>query len=348
MTISIDQSIRIFKAEIISQDMRLPRRRAEPLLEACACLKLRFKSRKNVAAILGMAEGVTLYLGKRGMEDDPDCLDFLKEALAHVVNIYEEGKFDPEREEYLGQRMYKRFTALKTSLKERRRGGDIPSSRATQSERAESGTTGGLSPETRGTQAGQEEHKAAAKARPRNYMPQQGDHFLLFKIKNSLLLIPRVAIALVVEVKSRQRSIYIASSQIPLREFSPLIGSLARRFQGPLGQISGSQLKKLHLPLIIPKGGSLPLLPDEHARHLVVLSHTQWHGAVLASLEADKTLILADFQAAANGDIAGVGVMDNGEKGESKEELPQHSLLNYRSLLEREGFIVSVQPNNKE
>ena len=119
MAISIDDSIRLFKSEIIAQDHRLPQRRSEPLLEACSCLKQRFKSRKNILAILGMAEGVILYMRKRQSTADPACLDFLKEALAHVVNIYEEGKFVPEQEDELGKRMYKRFTDLKNRQQER-------------------------------------------------------------------------------------------------------------------------------------------------------------------------------------------------------------------------------------
>lgn len=380
MALSIDESIRIFKAEIIAQDQQLPQRRAEPLLDACACLKLRFNSRKNTLAILGMAEGVTRYMLKRQATADPDCLDFLKEALAHVVNMYEDAKFNPEREEELGQRMYRRFTNLKATLKSRRSPtgptahptAKPPGSAAAAeefaavaqprlssdqdqtnaSEPAESSAPNQTSPPppaapgTTSSQHGPLEPAAkpatpepvsepalrprtTAAVHPRNYTPQQGEEMLLVRIGNFPLLVARSAIALQEKLKPRARSAYLASSQVALRDFSPLLGRLAGRFQGGLSQIPGSRLKKMHLPLVIPKGGGLPLLPDDQAQHLLVLSHGQWHGIIFGTLEDSLLLPLEHFQAAANGDIAGLGTTGDAS----------YPLLNPRSLLEREGFL---------
>jgi hypothetical protein len=341
MTISIDESIQIFKAEIIAQDQRLSGRRSEALLEACACLKLRFKSRKNVLALLGMAEGVIQYLRKRGGGADSECLDFLKETLAHVVNIYEEGKFDPQREEQLGQRMYKHFTALRATLKGRRAtsAGPHPQPAAPQTppgeaagaeEPAPGPPPADVSPPP-AADVPQAEKKSTPAAGPhRQYKPQIGESFQVIRIGEQTLAVAGSAIALTAKLRPRRRAAYLASCQIPLKDFNPLFGNLSRRFQGPLSTIPAGRLKKLNLPLVTPKGGDLPELPEEEAAHLMIISHGQWQGVLFGRLETTTPLTLQRFEAAANGDIAGLGTME----GDSV-----YQLLNHRALLEREGFL---------
>lgn len=333
MTISIDESIRLFKTEIIAQDQRLPPRRSEPLLAACACLKQRFSSRKNILAILGMTEGVILYMGKRQAAADPDCLDFLKEALAHVVNIYEEGKFVPEREEELGRRMHKRFTALKVHLKEQRqtqkagppvaapRPPQPPQPQAPRPQPPRPQATPGQTPSPQTVIAG---------GRTREYAPRVGEHFHLVAIGDFPLLIGTAAIALISPLKPRDRKTRLTATEIPLKDFRRLFTSLPRCFAGPLAQIPAGRLKKLKLPLILPQGGGLPLLPAEDADHLLVISHGQWHGVLPVHLETGAVLTLQRFQAAANGDIAGLATMDDDSS---------YPLLNPRTFLQREGFL---------
>jgi len=347
MTLSIDESIQIFKAEIIAQDQRLSARRSEALLEACACLKLRFNSRKNVLALLGMAEGVIQYLRKRDDGADPEGLDFLKETLAHVVNIYEEGKFDPQREEQLGQRMYKHFTALRATLKGRRApaAGPRPQPAAPQTPPGEAAGAEEPAPDPPPADAGpppaanpdpatgapQAEAKAApATARHRLYKPQIGESFQVIRIGEQALAVAGSAIALTAKLRPRRRAAYLASCQIPLKDFNPLFGNLSRRFQGPLSTIPAGRLKKLNLPLVTPKGGDLPELPEEEAADLMIISHGQWQGVLFGHLETTTPLTLQRFEAAANGDIAGLGTME----GDSV-----YHLLNHRALLEREGFL---------
>jgi hypothetical protein len=111
--LSLEESIQKLKAEILSPVWDLPQKKIEPLEAAFSCLKTRFKTRKNALAILTMADSVLQYAKKQKNTLPTDFIDFLKEAMAHIVNIYEEGKFDPEHEEQLFKRVYSRFTALK-------------------------------------------------------------------------------------------------------------------------------------------------------------------------------------------------------------------------------------------
>lgn len=117
LTLSIDESIQKLKAEIIAQDWRLPQRRIEPLTAAFTCLRNRFKNRKNLFAILTMANNVLKYLEKHDSTVHPDFIEFLKEAMAHVVNIYEENKLAPDKEAQLFKKMYSQFNCLQQKVR---------------------------------------------------------------------------------------------------------------------------------------------------------------------------------------------------------------------------------------
>lgn len=118
MILSIDESIQRLKAEIIAQDWSLSPKRIELLDSAFSCLKQRFKTRKGIHAILVMAGSALNYIKKRKENSLPDTIDFLKEAMAHVVNLYEESNFDPASEEKIFQTVYSRFSTLKTKVGE--------------------------------------------------------------------------------------------------------------------------------------------------------------------------------------------------------------------------------------
>lgn len=336
MSISIDESIRILKAEIIAQDLQLPPRRIAPLQEALACLKLRFKSRKNILAILGMAEGVIRYQQQHGVHSDPDCLDFLKEAMAHVVNVYEEGKFDPVGEEALGKRMYKRFAGLRQTMAARREGDEQPPAQPVATAVATPTAKTAAAPAANPGPANPRPNPAPAAVSPKpwDYAPAASDRCLTIMVGNSPLALPAGAVALVETLKPRQRGIYIASNQIPIKDFARFLKRLAGRFKGPLAATPSRLLKKLHLPLVIPKGGGLPLLPDEQAEHLVVLSHGQWHGVIFGTVTCAEGRTISHWQAAANGDIGGQATLDDENT---------YPLLNPRSLLEREGFLIATE-----
>ena len=116
MILSIDESIQRLKAEIIAQDWSLSQKRITLLEASFACLKQRFKSRKAAFAILTMAGSVLDYIKRRGENTPIVTIDFLKEAMAHIVNLYEDGNFNPEQEEKIFRGLYSRFSALKQQI----------------------------------------------------------------------------------------------------------------------------------------------------------------------------------------------------------------------------------------
>ncbi|MCK5232222.1 MAG: hypothetical protein KAR13_18260 [Desulfobulbaceae bacterium] len=121
MILSIDESIQRLKAEILSQDWSLSQKRVEILDTAFFSLKERFKTRKATHAILVMAGSALDYIKKKKENSLPDAIDFIKEAMAHVVNLYEESDFNPANEDKVFQTVYSRFTTLKTKIKEEKK-----------------------------------------------------------------------------------------------------------------------------------------------------------------------------------------------------------------------------------
>lgn len=115
MTLSVEDSILRFKAEIIAQDWRLSPKRADQLEAAFACLREHFKGRKATHAMLVMAANVLGYIKNHGASP-PATIDFLKEAMAHIVNLHEELADDPVREEEIFQGLFARFTTLKEKI----------------------------------------------------------------------------------------------------------------------------------------------------------------------------------------------------------------------------------------
>ena len=117
MSLSIDESILILKAEIIAQDWRLSAKRIARLEEVFACLRAQFEGRKIFLAILTMAASVLAYIKKSGDTFEPTALDFFKEAIARVVTIYEDHDSHPEQDEKVFKAVFSRFNLLKDKLK---------------------------------------------------------------------------------------------------------------------------------------------------------------------------------------------------------------------------------------
>lgn len=332
MTISIDESLQKLKAEILAQDWRLPPKRIEPLIESFACLKQRFKSRKHVLAILTMADSVLLHLKKQENDPPPQCLDFLKEAMAHVVSIHEDGKFDPEREEALFKRVYSQFALLKQQVQEDKKCSGLdeailepPSQPApTEPTTPVAASSPSASPAERPAKA------------PQIYAPPPGTSYRSITIGELTLGIEEDVLALISTLSPKKRQAYTKTSHIPLKDFTPFLGSLASQFHGPLAAIKSGKLKKLELPLMTPQGAGLPAIPDENAQFLLVISCGQWHGVIFASHVSEELRLLRSFTKARNGDIAGGGIMDD------ESLLP---LLNPVPLVEREGFLAAVDRN---
>ncbi len=116
MPLSIEESIKKLKAEIIAQDWRLSPKRVAGLEEAFQCLRQRFKNRRATNAILIMAGSILDYIKKRG-GNPPETIELLKESMAHIVNLYEDFTFDPEKEKLLFAGLFKRFQKLKTKVR---------------------------------------------------------------------------------------------------------------------------------------------------------------------------------------------------------------------------------------
>lgn len=117
MILSIEESIQRLKAEILAQDWRLSQHRVEQLKASFNCLKQRFRSRKAAYAIIVMADNVLDYVKKKGDSSPPDSVDFVKEAMAHIVTLYEDMEFEPEKEKRLFNAIFFRFNKLKEKIK---------------------------------------------------------------------------------------------------------------------------------------------------------------------------------------------------------------------------------------
>ena len=115
--LSINESIKRLKVEIIAQDWGLSAKRIDLLEAAFSCLKQRFKNRKAAHAILIMAGSVLEYVKRKGESTPSESIDFLKEAMAHIVNLYEADEFDLEKDEKLFKGLYFRFNSLKEKIK---------------------------------------------------------------------------------------------------------------------------------------------------------------------------------------------------------------------------------------
>ena len=334
MILSLDEAILKLKTEIISQDWSLSHKKIEPLQAAFACLKNRFNTRKNALAILSMADSVLRYAQRRQEPVSPEFVDFLKEAMAHVVNMYEDGKLDPDRDAELYKRVYGKFARLKEKaaaekgvnprLAEQETGlfADLESLvELLSSDEAV----------TEQPQIGQDSGQAASKAAETEPLPVQAAGMIRpITIGHLALGIAEKYIALIRPLSPKKRKKYLKNNQIPLKDLGGWFSSLSGQMQGPLALFKNSRLKKLVLPLLYPQGLGLAELPDEEASLLVVVSNGQWHGVILCRL-AQEAAPLLSLVRAKNGDLVGPGRV-----GEIQEEL---YLLNIRQLLEREGFL---------
>lgn len=361
MTLSIDDSIQKLKTEIISQDWNLPLKRIEQLEPAFSCLKQRFKTRKNVLAILTMGDNILQYVKKKGRAPSPDFVDFLKEAMAHVVNIYEDNKFDPESEEKIFKRMYSRFNSLKQQLDTSGNPAKVeanppsvslppnkpaasplspaaPQAAAPESPRvqppAHNPQTAGIP--TQPAPPFRQGIKTSPASRQHSVRPQTGwapaagITVLRFRIGTMQLGIAQDNLAMIRPVSVKDRTRYLKANQVPLKDFTGFLQRLSSQFKGELATMKSSRLKRLALPLVTPKGIGLLSMPDEKADHLLVLTVNQRHGILLCSDISPDIGLLQGFQIGKNGDIAGLAFLD-GEK-----TVP---LLNTCSILEREGFL---------
>ncbi len=114
--LSTEESIVRLKAEILAQDWRISPKRTEMIGAALLCLQQHYQERKATHAMLIMALSVLDYIRQHG-SNPPETVDFLKEAMAHVVGQYEDLEYRPSQEEQIFRSLFTHFTKLKELIK---------------------------------------------------------------------------------------------------------------------------------------------------------------------------------------------------------------------------------------
>ncbi|MDP2002145.1 MAG: hypothetical protein ACYC0O_01375 [Desulfurivibrionaceae bacterium] len=331
MILSLDESIQKLKTEILSQDWSLSQKKIEPLQAAFTCLKNRFNTRKNALAILTMADSVLLYARKRQGRIPPEFIDFLKETMAHVVNMYEDTKFDPDRDAEVFKRVYGKFAKLKEKVAAEKSGEPAGLEPWEEPIFLEDAAPHPAQQKTAHNPAGKVPGKSAPKvAEPKPLPVQPGAMIRPITVGRLSLAIAEEHLALIKPLSPKKREKYIHNSQVPLKGLGGWFGRLSGQMKGSLALLKNSKLKKLILPLMVPRGMTLADIPDEEAAMLVVVSKGNWHGVILCrSIEPQATPLLS-LARAKNGDIVGPARL-----GDDREL----QLLDISRLLEREGFL---------
>lgn len=338
MILSLDESIQKLKTEILSQDWSLSQKKIEPLQAAFTCLKNRFKTRKNALTILTMADSVLLYAQKRQGAVPPEFIDFLKETMAHVVNMYEDAKFDPDRDAELFKRVYSKFAKLKEKVAAEK---DAPSEPVARDAGSSTDLESWEEPASLDDTPSSPSQTVAPKRPSANRIPGKKPEAKLLPIEPGAMIRPITIgklslaiteehIALIKPLSPKKRKAYIKNSQVPLKDLGGWLSSLSSQMRGPLSLLKNGKLKKFILPLVIPKGVGFTDFPDEEATMLVVVSSGQWHGVLFCRRLEPEAIPLLSLVRAKNGDIAGFARL---------EENQELQLLNVGQLLEREGFL---------
>ncbi len=110
----MNAAIQQLRAEIIAPVWQLSPQRIIRLRSAFATLSDFFAHRTHALALLKMATSVVDHLEHH--DNQSNAVDFLKEAMAHIVSLYEDDEQDPHREKETASRAYKRFLRLNISL----------------------------------------------------------------------------------------------------------------------------------------------------------------------------------------------------------------------------------------
>ena len=134
---------------------------------------------------------------------------------------------------------------------------------------------------------------------------QTGQEIRVLSVGNREMAVPEEYIAAVKEINDRQSAKCLQQASVRLKDLAGFWADLTEEFVGPLSRYDRGVLKKMILPVMIPKGIGLSELPDSEARSLVVLSAGNWHGVILCSQVHEQPILLGHFSVARNGDVAG-------------------------------------------
>lgn len=388
--IPVEEAIKRLKAEVIAQDWRLSPKRAVSLEEAFQCLRQHFKTRKAVQAMLIMAGSVLEHIRKRNGKP-PETIDFLKEAMAHIVSLYEDLDDEPDREKIVFDTLFKRFQNLKQRIKNpgqpenkaaapfpalepdeqpqaelspaagpRRQGPDDESVQVElliaelQKALEKAGEAGSAirimlaealhtepareTPPPRSLKAGAEaaaaENSKLTRAKPLTSPPARpcpATDLRELVINGTRLALPAECVALSQRLKPPIMRRCLSQNQLPLKYLSGFMRKLAPRLKSRLSELKERKLKKLSLPLIIPRGLELSARPDKEATTFMIISHENWHGVLACSEVSPENSRMTGFAKQRNGDIAGIGYIDDER---------QVLVLDALQILKREGFLL--------
>lgn len=405
VTVSLDDAVLRLKAEILAQDWRLSARRAARLEAAFSSLRGHFHDRKAIRAMLIMADNVLGYIKTHGATP-PATIDFLKEAMAHVVSLHEDLVVDPKRDEETFQILYLRFNQLRERIRSKggaasalstptladsvdtkppeapapaaqppstepeaaAETGAVPSLPALidvfRANLAAAGETGHglrrlfdlwLQDPAVVALLGQEDAPAAPlpEAEPEPELPPEPEReeeiappqppapeqisacpptpVRVFRLGGRPFAISCAGISLIRALSPESAARYLQSATVPLSDFNRFFHKLSSQFSGSLGLTQDRILRQLSLPLVIPQGEDLPETPAADSNTLLVISHGNWHGALLCEdLHAHEQLMIK-FARRQNGDLSGTAHLENGQG---------LALIDPPSLLRREGILL--------
>ncbi len=369
----LDDAVLRLKAEIIAQDWRLSPKRAVRLDEAFVSLKGHFRERRAIHAMLVMAANVLDYIKGHGVSP-PDTIDFLKEAMAHVVSLHEELEVDLNREQEVLINLLGRFNRLKDKIRlqtarpaENRpvvaepspaRSGTEPTPDAPlpepgsmvpellaefQAALGQAPAPGPelarllghwlASPEVAGLLKGGLPRPGSARERPEAETVEPPVLVKILTLNSLTVALPCRMIAMSRAISPSQSAKYTQNAAVPLADFARLLRRLSSLLAGNLAQVKERALRQLILPLLIPRGSDLPETPTGDSRALVVVSHGNWHGALVCDTLAETEPMMVGFIKRQDGDLSGLAKLDNGSL------VP---LLDAQSMLQREGILLMI------
>lgn len=370
MNLPVEEAIRQLKAEIIAQDWRISPKRAEMIGNSISCLQQHFVDRKETRAMLAMAQSVLDYIRNNGAKP-PETIDFLKEAMAHVVEQYESLQYDKKDEEKVFKALFHHFSHLKERIKEV--GKPLPSptpiKNITPKKNSETkellnelvvslkkagdqgSTITDLLNKLIARKAFTELTAALSAANLQKFEKKQPLRQPDKKMAQTTLslhncpptecrqiIIAQKKLALLTQsiaahkyIKKSKLATYLKKAQVPLTFFSKTFFGLSDQFKGPLAQISSRKLKKISLPIIFPQWIDMPDLLESNVNQLLVVTNGNWHGIIACSLVDQPLGNMVKFIKEPNGDIIGTGLIEDNTK---------ISLLDSSAIIQREGFLL--------
>ncbi|MBU0481683.1 MAG: hypothetical protein KKG47_11340 [Proteobacteria bacterium] len=162
---------------------------------------------------------------------------------------------------------------------------------------------------------------------------QTGQEIRIFTIGDREMGVSEANVAAVKDISEREATRCQQRAGVCLKDFGGFWTNLATLFNGPLAEYNNRLLRKMTLPVMVPKGIGLSQLPDSGARFLVVLSSGNWHGVILCSQVHEQPILLGSFTPSRNGDVSGLIERSN---------VDDILLIDVISLLKREGFLTVV------